>query len=415
MPVSARQACLQALLEWEKGRSFSDEILHRTTETHRFSSQDRAFLMESFFGILRNLSALDYLADSLSRGSLDKSTRAVLRLGLYQIFHLNVPPHAAVHETVSLGGHARGLVNAVLRRALREKPALEQQLHAQPLAVRFSHPEFLIERWQRQFGESRTLELLAWNNRPAEVYIRANGLRITPVELAAKLPALAEPSAVHPAALKVQQLPMDWVSEGLCYVQDPSTLFACDLLNPQPGDSVLDACAAPGGKTTYLAEKMRNQGTLVACDLYESRLDRLKANLQRMGVQIATVLQTDSMQADGPLASRRFDRILVDAPCSNTGVLRRRVDVRWRLTDEDFLRMPAQQLALLRRTASLLKPGGTLVYSTCSLEKEENEDVVASTLQAVPELECVETRRILPFVEGVDGAFAAKFVRRADS
>jgi 16S rRNA (cytosine967-C5)-methyltransferase len=160
---------------------------------------------------------------------------------------------------------------------------------------------------------------------------------------------------------------------------------------------------------------MRNQGTLVACDLYESRLERLKANLQRMGVQIATVLQTDSMQAEGPLAGQSFDRILVDAPCSNTGVLRRRVDVRWRLTDEDFLRMPAQQLALLRRTASLLKPGGTLVYSTCSLEKEENEDVVAAVLKAVPELQLIQTRRILPFVEGVDGAFAAKFVRRAES
>jgi 16S rRNA (cytosine967-C5)-methyltransferase len=411
MPVSARQACLNALLEWEKGRSFSDEILHRTTETHRFSSQDRGFLMESFFGILRNLSALDYLADSLRQGSLDKSTRAVIRLGLYQIFHLNVPPHAAVNETVSLGGKARGLVNAVLRRALREKNQLAHALLQQPLAIRFSHPEFLIERWHRQFGETKTLELLQWNNRPAEVYVRANALRITPAELTAKLPASALPTPVHPAALKVQQLPLDWVSDGLCYVQDPSTLFACDLLDPQPGDSVLDACAAPGGKTTYLAEKMQNQGTLVACDLYESRLDRLKANLQRMGVQIATVLQTDSMQAEGPLSNQRFDRILVDAPCSNTGVLRRRVDVRWRLTDEDFLRMPAQQLALLRRTASLLKPGGTLVYSTCSLEKEENEDVVSAALQSVPELQLVKTRRILPFVEGVDGAFAAQFVR----
>ena len=410
MPASSRQACLNALLEWEKGRSFSDEILHRAFETHPLSPQDRGLLMETFFGILRNLSSLDCLVDQLRRGALDQTTRSVLRLGLYQIFHLQIPPHAAVHETVSLGGHARGLVNAVLRRALREREQLVEHLRRQPLAVRFSHPDFLVQRWEQAFGREQTLKLLQWNNQPAEVHVRANGLRIQATELASQLPS-ATPSPVHPSALRVAQPPLDAISKGLCYVQDPSTLFACDLLDPKPGDSVLDACAAPGGKTTYLAEKMGNRGRITACDLYESRLDRLRSNLARMGVDIATVLQADSMQADGALAGDRFDRILVDAPCSNTGVLRRRVDVRWRLTDEDFLRMPAQQLALLRRTATLLKPGGTLVYSTCSLEKEENEDVVAAALESISSLRLENSRRILPFVDGVDGAFAARFTR----
>jgi 16S rRNA (cytosine967-C5)-methyltransferase len=156
---------------------------------------------------------------------------------------------------------------------------------------------------------------------------------------------------------------------------------------------------------------MHNEGRITACDLYESRLVRLRENLARLGVNIARVIQHDCMQAGEPLQPESFDRVLVDAPCSNTGVIRRRVDVRWRLTEEDFIRMPAQQLALLRRTATLLKPGGTLVYSTCSLEPEENDAVVEKISAEVPTLRFVESRRTLPFVDGVDGAFAAKFVR----
>jgi 16S rRNA (cytosine967-C5)-methyltransferase len=410
MPISARQACIQALLEWEKGKSFSDEILHRTLDAHSFSAQDRGFVMECFFGILRNLTKLDYLTRLLRDGPLDPPTRAVVHLGLYQIFQLQTPPHAAVNETVALGGKARGLVNALLRRALREKPELDAALARQPASVRTSHPEFLITRWESAFGPEATAALCAWNNLPAEVYVRPNGLRTTSEKLLAAS-SQAQSSPAHPKSLKVHPLPLHWVQEGLCYVQDPSTLFACDLLNPQPGETVLDACAAPGGKTTYLAELMQNQGRLVACDLYESRVDRLRSNLARMGVEIATVLQTDSMQPDGVLGEQLFDRILVDAPCSNTGVLRRRVDVRWRLTEEDFLRMPAQQLALLRRSAALLKPGGSLVYSTCSLEHEENDHVVEQALQKIPGLRLIQTRRTLPFLDQIDGAFAACLTR----
>jgi 16S rRNA (cytosine967-C5)-methyltransferase len=223
----------------------------------------------------------------------------------------------------------------------------------------------------------------------------------------------AERAPEHPHMLRVGHLPAAWLEEGLCYVQDPSTLLACELLDPQPGETVLDACAAPGGKTTYLAELMRNEGRLVACDLYESRVERLRENLQRLGVTNAEPLVHDTMQMGGPLQPATFDRVLIDAPCSNTGVLRRRVDVRWRLTEEDFIRMPIQQLALLRRAAQVVKPGGVIVYSTCSVEPEENDHVVEQALAQNPALKLVEVRRKLPFVDQVDGAFAAKFVSLA--
>jgi 16S rRNA (cytosine967-C5)-methyltransferase len=407
---NARQACIAALLEWEKGRKFSDEILHETLKSARLSALDRAFFMETFFGILRNLSRLDFLIGDLRDGSLDAGTREVVRLGIYQIFHMRTAPHAAVNETVNLAGRARGLVNALLRRALREKDLLEQRVNQAGLSVAQSHPEFLLERWTRVFGEASTRALCEWNNQPAEVHVRANSLKTTVDELLRMAPD-ARPSPAHPLAIDVDQLPLEWIERGLCYVQDPSTLMACDLLAPLPGDIVLDACAAPGGKTTYLAALMKNQGRIVACDLYESRVARLRENLGRLGVEIAEAIQHDCMQAHGALDGRQFDRILLDAPCSNTGVIRRRVDVRWRLTDEDFIRMPAQQLALLKRTVTLLKPGGTLVYSTCSLEPEENDLLVEKALQQVPGLRLVEARRTQPFVDRVDGAFAAKLTK----
>ncbi len=366
--------------------------------------------METFFGVLRNLTELDFFIGQLRDGQVDDETRQVLRLGLYQIFHLRTAAHAAVNETVNLAGRTRGLVNAVLRRALREQPDIEARLAKADLATRTSHPEFLLDRWTATLGAETTAQLCAWNNAPADVHVRANGLKVTVGELLCSSTD-ATPSPAHPLAIKVSRLPMSWIANGLCYVQDPSTLIACDLLAPEPGEFVLDACAAPGGKTSYLAELMQNRGRIIACDLYESRVERLRENLARLGVTVARPLVHDCMAAGAPLEPGSFDRILVDAPCSNTGVLRRRVDVRWRLTDEDFIRMPAQQLALVKRAATLLKRGGTLVYSTCSLEPEENDGVVERALAAVPGLRFIESRCALPYVDGIDGAFAAKFVR----
>src|SRR5882757_6896952 len=174
MPTNPRQSCLYALLEWEKGKHFSDEILHTALEKEPMSPLDRAFFMETFFGVLRNLSRLDFLIGRLRDGRVDPQTRAVLRLGLYQVFHMRTAPHAAVNESVSLGGHARGLINAILRRALREKEALVTALAASSPAIRTSHPEFLIARWEAAFGPEATRLLCEWNNEPAEVHVRAN-------------------------------------------------------------------------------------------------------------------------------------------------------------------------------------------------------------------------------------------------
>lgn len=411
MPFSnSRTACVEALERWESGALFADEVLHSTLAAARFNVFDRAFLTETFYGILRRRSALDFLIRQLRDTDLDPQTRQVLRLGFYQIFWMRIPHHAAVNETVNLAGRARGLVNALLRRAIREKEELDRRLSEASPAVRFSHPQFLIERWERQFTPEGTARLCEWNNTPAEIYVRANGVKITVGELLRASHA-AEPSGLHPLSIKVKQVPFQWLMEGLCYVQDPSTLMAVELLAPQPGDVILDACAAPGGKTSYMAELMGNRGHIVACDSSRPRLERLKENLLRMSIAGVETRRVDWLSGPAPFEPASFDRILIDAPCSNTGVIRRRVDVRWRLTPGDFELMPQRQRAILDAVLPLLKPGGTLVYSTCSLEPEEDERVAEAFARDNPGLRLEEMKRRQPQVDAMDGAFAARFVK----
>ena len=414
MQKGARTLCQRALMEWEKGTTFSDEILHGLLERHPLQPSDRGLLTELFYGVLRHLRQLDFLIAQLRESALDERTRNLLRAGLYQVFHLRIPAHAAVHETVSLAGPTRGLVNAVLRRALREQEHLSQTLAAQTLALRESHPDFLVDRWTTQFGADSTEALCRLNNTPSENFFRVNTLKTSLKQLL----ELQPDAFVHDAArgvLKLHRIPAEWLESGWGYVQDPSTLLAPDLLDPQPGERVLDACAAPGGKSTYLAQKMGGRGRIVACDLYDSRIRRLKENVARLGTISVRVHLLDFLlvpEAGSPLLEAPFDKVLLDVPCSNTGVIRRRVDVRWRLTQEDFLRMPVQQFALVRRAVPLLKAGGVLVYSTCSLEHEENAAVVEHISRELPELALEEVRTSLPFRDGVDGSFAARFRKR---
>jgi 16S rRNA (cytosine967-C5)-methyltransferase len=410
MAANPRAACIEALTRWEKGTEFADAILHHALEQDRFSTLDRALFMEIFYGIIRFRRTLDFLIAKLRNEEPDGRTRQALRLGLYQLIRTRIPRHAAVNETVETAGRSRTVVNAVLRRFLREEKELLAALEEAPVGVRLSHPELLVTRWTPRFGESDTLKLCEWNNEPAEILIRVNELKVSLGELMRA--GGGEPVESHPLMLKMDRLPIPWIVSGLCYVQDPSTLMACEMLAPAPGERVLDACAAPGGKTSYLAQMMKNEGTIVACDVSADRITRLRENLERLAVSNVEVTRADWLNAP-PHAKEigTFDRILLDAPCSNTGVIRRRVDVRWRLKPEDFTRMPDVQLGLIRNVAALLKPGGTLVYSTCSMEPEENDEVARRAAREIAGLKFQTARRTLPFRDKVDGAFAAVFTR----
>jgi 16S rRNA (cytosine967-C5)-methyltransferase len=411
--LSARALALHALRKWRDGRQFADSVLQELLGASALGSADRGFTTELFYGVLRNRTLLDFWISQLRSGAVDPDSRDLLQLGLYQLFLLRTPGHAAVYEAVALApSRKRGFINAILRGAQRRSEELERKATAAPLAVRMSHPNFLLERWTRSFGQDASVALCEWNNQAAPIYARVNRLKIGAENFLSKHRAAEIPSRAG-AFVRLTELPFPALEAGECYMQDPSTSVACKLLDPQVGETVLDACAAPGGKTALLAELMSNNGRLVACDRDPSRVATLRDNLHRLGVTIAEPLQHDwTSGVSLPLPEAlRFDRILIDVPCTNTGVMRRRVDVRWRLRPEDFERMQREQLRIFSALVPLLKPGGTLVYSTCSIEPEENEQVVQRTIQTFPVLKLDARESVLPFREQFDGAFAARLVR----
>ncbi len=412
---SARRVALAALRTWRRKKEFADAIISSTLSASALQPADRAFSVELFYGVLRNLTLLDFWISEVRRGHVDVDLRDLLRLGLYQIFIAKTPEHAAVYETVEIAPKGqRAIVNAMLRSAARERQELRKKANSQPLHVRASHPKFLIERWEEQFGTDATEALCAWNNQPPPIYARINRLKIDRQTFLERYRnARTVPNVSNFVKLSSPAAALD---RGDCYVQDPTTSIACELLQPKPGEKILDACAAPGGKTAYVAELMENQGLIVGCDREPARLNLLDQNLTRLGVRIAKIVCHDWTKSAVPpeiLSEAPFDRILIDAPCSNTGVMRRRVDVRWRLKPADFNRMQARQIQIALAVFPLLKPEGMLVYSTCSLEREENENVAQQLLGQMSILQLEEERRSVPFQDNFDGAFAAR-LRRTD-
>ncbi len=390
-------------------------------------AEDRRLVRELVFGVTRWRLSLDWLIARKTEGRPQHPTvELLLRLGLYQIHFLDrIPDFAAVNETVEMArdlGQSRrtGFINAVLRSHLREQAAIWDEYVALRLtdpATGWSHPRWLVDRWSRELPPEALQQLLEWNNTPASTFARANYL----VPEGRQLPELWAGERVE-----AEPVERDWIPDGVAfelgshpslatlpsfqrggfYVQDPSTLLAVHELQARPGERVLDACAAPGGKTGYMAQMMENEGVIVARDSVGERLERLVENCARLGVRCV-----EPMDLEAPLPPDSFDRILVDAPCSNTGVLRRRIELRWRLRESELDRLIADQWALLRQVAPSLKPGGTLVYSTCSLESEENAAQAATFVRENPEFTLLRSRQLHPVYDAVDGAFVAVFRR----
>jgi 16S rRNA (cytosine967-C5)-methyltransferase len=405
---------------------FTENLLETALANSRLSPADRGLCHELVCGVVRWQGTLDCLVARKTTPGREQrpALKNLLRLGLYQIFWLDrIPPHAAVHETVELAkrsgyGHQAGFINAVLRGYLREADGIRKILAdmkiSQP-ALGWSHPGWLVEKWRKNFGDEKTRQLLEWNNTPPKTFARVNALKTDAGKLVERWRGenveydfftrdwtgenLAFELKSHPP---LNSLPS--FRDGWFYIQDPGTLLAVRELAPQPGETVLDLCAAPGGKTTFIAQLMNNTGKIVASDLDQVRLKLVRENCARLGVTcVETVLPSAfSLQPSA------FDRILVDAPCSNTGVMRRRVDLRWRISPEEIARLAKTQLELLQRAATKLKPGGVLVYSTCSLEPEENSELVKAFLHARKNFRLETERQLLPFADGVDGAYVAR-------
>jgi len=412
--LSARVIALSLLVESDKSEEGVDVLLERALAQCSFDSRERALTVELTYGVLRRRATIDWrlkpvLDKPLLR--LPVPVQMVLRLGAYQLLFLDrIPQSAAVNESVNLtkaftgtiGRDWSGFVNAVLRAFLRHPPEPWPSMDhdaAQALAVRYSVPDWLSHRWVKRLGLASAERACEGASVAPPLTLRVNQLVTTRESLLdtfAQAGIVANPTSVSPLGILLQEggpVPsLPGFHEGAFYVEDEAAQLIPILLDPQPGDIVLDACAAPGGKSTHVAALMQNKGIVYAVDRKETRLDLVRSNCRRLGVQIVVPIVGDIRQSrewfpmiktatsssvkKARVGEPSIDRILVDAPCSGLGVLRRHPEAKWRKGEQMLIRHQALQCQILEAVAPCLRPGGVLVYSTCSTEPEENEDVI---------------------------------------
>lgn len=448
-----RATALRVLQAVHERKAYANVALEQALKREELSDQDRRFITELVYGTVKAGETLDWMLEAYMNRPLKKVppvVRDILRLGIYQIFYLDkVPASAACNEAVKLAkkyGHAGTVkfVNAVLRAAAREPekariPSKEADFVAH-VALQTSHPRWLVRKFVDLFGEEEAEALCAYNQREPKLTLRTNTLKNTREELLERLrtegaTGVASPWAIEGIVLEEHGslTSLKALQEGYAQVQDESSMLVAHVMDPQPGETIIDACAAPGGKTTHIAALMGNHGMIRACDIYEHKLRRIRENADRLGVKIIHPQLLDAREI-GEKYKGLADRVLVDAPCSGLGVLHRKADARWNKTEEELAVLPSLQLAILESASGALKSGGILVYSTCTVAPEENERVVDAFLQSHPDfaLETVgipgekcayvreklqregkKTLTLYPQRDGTDGFFISRLRKAA--
>ncbi|MBP1657559.1 MAG: Ribosomal small subunit methyltransferase [Bacteroidetes bacterium] len=438
-----RGTAVKVLNRVERTDSYLDKVLDAELRSGELNDPDKGLLTELVHGVLRWQNRLDWVLNGFSHGNFAKSeinVKNTLRVSLYQILFLERIPHsAAVNEGVEFikrirGDKPAGLVNAVLRNIIRNMDGIRYPDPAEDLvqymSVFYSHPHWMVKRWLERFGQEFTERLLMANNERPGMFLRINRLKTSPEEFLSRLDAQQisyTRSSLFPHFVRVKTLSgiaqMDLFRNGMFTIQDESAALPCQLLDPRPGNRVIDLCAAPGGKTTNMAEMMKNEGEIIALDKYEAKLHLIRASCERLGVRIVDLHAVDAALFEAPPA----DRVLLDAPCSGLGTLAKKPDMKWKRDLSDIRKLTATQEALMESAARLLKPGGALVYSTCTTEPEENSEIITAFLSRHPEFSLDRADRYLPadvvtadgfvatypHVHFMDGSFAARLVKTA--
>lgn len=441
---NVRDAALTILLTVDKHQAYSNLLLNQTIQKYKITdAKDRGLLTELAYGTLQHKMTLDYYLDPFIRGKVDLWVRWLLRMSLYQMHYLTrIPAHAAVNEAVEIAkrrGHKgiASMVNGILRSILREgvRSTDEIQDANERLAIATSHPQWLVNRWVESYGYEHTKAMLEENNVPPIQTVRVNTTKATVEKVVATLEregvksvrSEVMPECVH--LLSGQAARTAAFKHGLITIQDESSMLPANVLNPQPGMKVLDMCAAPGGKTTHLAEKMQNEGSILAMDLHVKKLDLIDENTARLGLEIVQTAPLDGRKAAEFLPANGYDAILVDAPCSGLGVMKRKPDIKYTKREEDLESLQTIQLAILENAVKLLKPNGRLVYSTCTVDKRENEGTVEAFLEKHSDMELVPLEnlpqqlvakentgmlQVFPQDFGSDGFFVAAFRKKGE-
>lgn len=439
--MKAREIAYKVLLDIEKNKNYSNMAINKHFKDVKISNQDRGLATEIIYGVIENKYYIDYMIDKLSKVKTNKMeiyVKTLLRMGIYQIMFLNsISDYAAVNETVNLAkkknSKVSGFINGILRNVIRQKEEIgkvKTKDDVDYLSIKYSYDKWMIRNWMIHFGKEFTEELLEANNERPNIYLRTNTLKITRDELIKKLEKQnikAEKVNVVEEAIKVEHLKdienNSLYKEGLFTVQDVSSMLVGKVMNPKENSLVLDVCSAPGGKTTHMATLMNNTGQVVSRDIYDHKLKLIKAASKRLGLTNVDVEEFDGMKLDRESICK-FDYVLADLPCSGLGIIRRKPEIKYK-EKEEFRQLPPIQKKILENASKYVKVGGTLIYSTCTIQDSENIDVVNEFLQKNKNFELVPIKevnvdlenqekgymKIYPNVHNMDGFFISKLIR----
>ncbi|WP_211184409.1 16S rRNA (cytosine(967)-C(5))-methyltransferase RsmB [Paenibacillus lemnae] len=390
---------MDVLTQVEQEGAYSNLLLNSALNKAVLEKGDAGLATELVYGTIARMNTLDYFLDRFVKKGLAKLqpwVRSLLRLSLYQILYLDrIPEHAVVSEAVNLSkkrGHQgiSGMVNGVLRSVLRERSQLlvpDDLPPAERISLQHSHPLWMVKRWVKQYGEEATEDICAANNAPPPVSVRVNTTMISRDQMLNEMMEAghtAVPSEVSPYGIVVQSggnmAYTEWYREGMISIQDESSMLVAEMVEPHPGMTVLDCCAAPGGKTSHIGELMKDEGRIIANDLHSHKQKLIADQAERLGLSSITSVTGNALDLPNIYEDNSFDRVLLDAPCSGLGVIRRKPDLKWVKTPEDAGAIAELQAKLIHAAAGLVKPGGLLVYSTCTMESRENEGIIEAFL-----------------------------------
>ena len=421
-----RRIAYLTLMDVESKQAYSNLALNNHINSGRPDAP--ALVRELVYGVLENKIYLDYIIEQYIRtpiGKMKTSDLMILRLGLYQLKFLDgVPEYAAVNESVDMAKKysrgREGFINGVLRSFLRAGKEVELPDRAKDevryLSVKYSYEPWIIELWLEQYEPAFVEELLAAGNMTPDLVIRVNSLKTSREDLKRRIIAKgykAEDGLLCKEALHVEGrgfLGGRLYNSGMFSVQDESSILAVNMLDPQPDETVMDVCAAPGGKTLAIAERMKNRGSVIAWDIYKRKLAIIDKEAKRLGITNVTAKTWDATRVDSSMIEKA-DRVLVDAPCSGLGVVRRKPEIKYKRKNSETEQLPEKQLEILSASSKYLKPDGILVYSTCTISPYENQEITREFLKRNPGFSKLEELQLLPNVNGTDGFFICKMKR----
>jgi len=422
-----RKTAYYTLVDVESKKSYSNIALNHHVISGKPSSP--AFVRELVYGVLENKILLDYIIDHFTQtkvADMKVSDLIVLRMGIYQLGYMNsVPEYAAVNECVNLAKRfcqgREGFINAVLRTYIREKYKVKlpdrSEDEIRHLSIKYSYEPWIVELWLEQYDMEFVEELLKAGNETPELVVRANWLRIMREELINRLGALGytiEKGKLYEDALHIKGCAGSVTDTklykyGMFSIQDEASMLVAAILDPKHGDLVMDVCAAPGGKTLAIAERMNNKGKIIASDIYIRKLGIIDREAKRLGITIVETRTWDAAKIDSDMIEKA-DRVLVDAPCSGLGVIRRKPEIKYKKRSNEIDLLPRKQLEFLSAASKYVKPGGVLVYSTCTINSAENQKVIVEFLKKNPFFQKEEEIQLMPNVNGTDGFFICKMI-----